>query len=66
MMIRRNEATRVSALFFLVPPLSAFIAWLVLNERMTTTAWFGMGIAATGVWLVSSSPAAGKSHAAGK
>jgi len=66
MMIRRNEATRVSALFFLVPPLSAFIAWLVLNESMTTTAWFGMGIAATGVWLVSSSPAAGKSHAAGK
>ena len=53
MMIRRGEATRVSALFFLVPPVSACIAWLVLNEEMTLTAWLGMAVAATGVWLVS-------------
>lgn len=52
MMIRRGEATKVSALFFLVPPLSAFIAWLVLDEKMTTMAWFGMAVAAGGVWLV--------------
>ncbi len=51
MMIRRGEATRVSALFFLVPPVSAFIAWLVLGEQMTTLAWLGMGVAAVGVWL---------------
>ena len=52
MMIRRGEATKVSALFFLVPPVSAVIAWLVLNEKMTTMAWVGMAVAASGVWLV--------------
>jgi len=56
MMIRRGEATKVSALFFLVPPVSAFIAWLVLDERMTQMAWIGMAIAASGVWLVSKQP----------
>lgn len=52
MMIRQGEATRVSALFFLVPPLSAVIAWWVLDERMMPLAWAGMVIAAVGVWLV--------------
>lgn len=56
MMIRRGEATKVSALFFLVPPVSAFIAWLVLHERMTPMAWFGMAVAASGVWLVTKQP----------
>lgn len=51
MMIRNGEATRVSALFFLVPPASAFIAWLVLDEQMTRLAWMGMAVAAWGVWL---------------
>lgn len=52
MMIRNGEATRVSALFFLVPPCSAIIAWVVLDENMTFLAWAGMAIAAWGVWLV--------------
>ncbi len=51
LMIRRGEATRVSALFFLVPPLSAVIAWWILDERMTSLAWLGMAIAAIGVWM---------------
>jgi len=51
MMIRNGEATRVSALFFLVPPTSALIAWFVLDERMAPLAWLGMGVAAVGVWL---------------
>lgn len=51
MMIRNGEATRVSALFFLVPPTSALIAWLVLDERMASLAWLGMAVAAVGVWL---------------
>jgi len=51
MMIRNGEATRVSALFFLVPPVSALIAWLLIDEAMTPLAWFGMAIAASGVWL---------------
>lgn len=51
MMIRNGEATRVSALFFMVPPTSALIAWLVLDERMMPLAWAGMAVAATGVWM---------------
>ena len=52
MMIRRGEATRVSALFFLVPPVAAVIAWLVLGEKMSVAAWGGLGLTAIGVWLV--------------
>jgi len=54
MMIRKGEATRVSALFFLVPPMSAFLAWVFISEPMANTAWTGMLIAAAGVWLVTS------------
>lgn len=52
MMIRQGEVTRVSSLFFLVPPGSALIALIVLNEPMAAFAWIGMAIAMTGVWLV--------------
>lgn len=52
MMIRKGEATRVSALFFLVPPMSAFLAMLFIGEPMANTAWTGMLVAVLGVWLV--------------
>lgn len=51
MMVRRNEASRVSALFFLVPPLAAIIAWAVLGESLPALAWAGMVVAAGGVAL---------------
>jgi drug/metabolite transporter (DMT)-like permease len=51
MMIRNGEATRVSALLFLVPPTAALIAWLVMDEMMTPLAWGGMAVAAFGVRL---------------
>jgi len=54
MMIRTGEASRVSALFFLVPPMSAFLAMIFIGEPMANTAWIGMLIAASGVWLVTS------------
>ncbi|WP_371224413.1 DMT family transporter [Roseovarius sp. 2305UL8-3] len=50
-MIRAGDVARVSALFFLVPPLAALIAWLLLGEVMPPLAWGGMGIAAIGVYL---------------
>jgi drug/metabolite transporter (DMT)-like permease len=51
MMIRRGEVSRVSALFFLVPPMAALIGWLVLDEQMPPLAWVGLALAAAGVAL---------------
>ena len=48
-MIRRGGAARASALFFLVPPLAALVAWAVLGEAMAPLAWAGTGLAALGV-----------------
>ena len=53
LMIRNGEVSRVSALFFLVPPLAAVIGWLVLDEAMPTLAWVGLALATAGVALAS-------------
>lgn len=49
LMIRHGEVSRVSALFFLVPPLAAVIGWLLLGEAMPPLAWVGLVLAAAGV-----------------
>lgn len=49
LMIRHGEVSRVSALFFLVPPTAALIAWAVIGEAMPVLAWLGMAVAAAGV-----------------
>jgi drug/metabolite transporter (DMT)-like permease len=51
LLIRRGEVSRVSALFFLVPPMAALIGWLLLGEEMPVMAWLGLGLAAAGVAL---------------
>ena len=51
LMIRQGEVSRVSALFFLVPPMAALIGWVVLGEQMPPLAWVGLGLAAAGVAL---------------
>ncbi len=50
-MIRAGEVSRVSALFFLVPPLAAVIAWMLLGEIIPLAAWPGIMIAAGGVYI---------------
>ena len=50
-MIRAGEVSKVSALLFLVPPVAALIAWLVLDEIMPPLAWLGLGMAGIGVFL---------------
>lgn len=50
-MIRHGEASRISALLFLVPPLAALIAWVLLGEAMPAISWAGMAVAAAGVYL---------------
>jgi drug/metabolite transporter (DMT)-like permease len=57
-MIRAGEVARVSALFYLVPALSALVAWPLLGEAMPPLAWAGMALAGLGVAMVSRKPAA--------
>lgn len=56
-MIRAGEVSRVSSLFYLVPPMSALMAWPILGEAMPPLAWLGMAIAAAGVAIASRRPA---------
>ena len=55
-MIRLGAVSRVSALFYLVPPLTALCAWPLLGEVMPVLGWAGMALAAVGVALVSRKP----------
>jgi drug/metabolite transporter (DMT)-like permease len=50
-MIRAGEVSRVSSLFYLVPPMTAVIAWLMLGESMPPLGWLGFALAAAGVAL---------------
>ena len=51
LIIRRGAATRVSALFYLVPPATALLAFLVFGESLSLLAISGMALAAAGVAL---------------
>jgi len=52
MLIRNGEAARVASLFYLVPPVTAALAWGLFGEVLTLTGLAGMGLAAFGVALV--------------
>ena len=51
-MIRAGEASRVSALFFLVPAVTSVLAWLVLGQAVAPLGWAGLAVAAAGVAIV--------------
>lgn len=51
-MIRRGAAGRVASLFYMVPPLTALIAWPAFGETLGMLALAGMALAAAGVALV--------------
>jgi len=50
-MIGRGEATKVASLFYLIPPVTAIMASIMLGELPTPLAMAGFGVAATGVYL---------------
>ena len=52
-LVQRGDATRISSLMYLVPPLALLIAWAMLGERLTPPALAGMVVCVAGVWLVS-------------
>ncbi len=57
-MIRRGAATSVSSLMYLVPPVTALMAWLMFDEALGVAAIAGMALAAAGVALVAGAPPA--------
>jgi drug/metabolite transporter (DMT)-like permease len=52
MLIRHGEASRVSSLFFLTPPVTAVMGFFLFGERLGPLALAGLAVSATGVALV--------------
>ncbi|TLX59659.1 EamA/RhaT family transporter [Stutzerimonas nosocomialis] len=50
-MISQGSAVKVASLFYLTPPTTALIAWLLFGEMLAPLAVVGMLLSATGVWL---------------
>jgi drug/metabolite transporter (DMT)-like permease len=52
LLIQRGAATSVTSLLYLVPPTTAFMAWLLFAEPITLMTLFGTLLTAVGVGLV--------------
>ena len=51
LLLRRLPAARVASLTYLSPPVTIFMAWLVLGETLTLTGFIGLVVAAFAVGL---------------
>ena len=56
--LRRGDASRVASLLYLVPPVTALMAWAAFGETLAPLAIAGMVLTAVGVALVAAGPAA--------
>ena len=56
-LLRRGDASRVSSLLYLVPPVTALMAWATFGETLAALAIAGMVLTAVGVALVAAGPA---------
>ncbi|MDP3031847.1 MAG: DMT family transporter, partial [Rhodocyclaceae bacterium] len=50
-LIRHGNAVNVASLFYLTPPTTALLAWLIFGETLSGVALFGMALAVWGVYL---------------
>ena len=50
-LIKKNSASKTVSIFFLIPPTSAFMAWLFLNENLSNLDLLGFLIATIGVYI---------------
>jgi len=50
-LIKNNSASKTVSVFFLIPPTTAAIAWLFLNETLNTLDIIGFMIATVGVFI---------------
>jgi len=60
LLLRRGAANRVAQLFFLIPPVTAVMSYIVLGERFTLLKLLGFVVAAAGVYI-GTRPAAARS-----
>jgi drug/metabolite transporter (DMT)-like permease len=51
LLIRHGEVSRIATLIYLVPPLTALEAFILLGESLSSVQVIGMVVAASGVWL---------------
>lgn len=56
-LLRRGAASRVAALFFLMPPVTAIMNYFVLGDALTVAKIAGFALATFGVWLATREPA---------
>ena len=50
-LIKKSSASKTVSIFFLIPPTSAFMAWMFLNEKLTTVDLAGFVVASIGVYI---------------
>jgi drug/metabolite transporter (DMT)-like permease len=50
-LIKNNSASKTVAIFFLIPPTTAFMAWLFLNEILNSLDLIGFAVATLGVYI---------------
>ena len=50
-LIKNNSASKTVSIFFLIPPTTALMAWLFLNEVLTNLDLIGFAIATLGVYI---------------
>ena len=50
-LIKNNSASKTVSIFFLIPATSAFMAWLFLNEKLTTLDIIGFLLTTIGVYI---------------
>ncbi|TIW50740.1 MAG: DMT family transporter, partial [Mesorhizobium sp.] len=55
-MIRDGEMSKVASLFYLVPAVTAVIAWVLFGEQLNLVQIVGMAIATLGVGLATAQP----------
>lgn len=51
-MLRQGEAGRAASNFYLVPGVTALLAWACLGEDLPTALWPGFALTMAGVWLI--------------
>ena len=51
LLIKNNSASKAVAIFFLIPPTTAVMAWLFLNETLNNLDLIGFAVATLGVYI---------------